>query len=57
MILMPTVQPTFKIDVLKMEQTFQMGYMEGEKAFFILHTDWWGQKESMLNFEGSWDPF
>jgi hypothetical protein len=40
-----------------MEQTFQMGYMEGENAFFILHIDWRGQKESMLNFEGSWDPF
>ncbi len=33
-----------------------MGYMEVEKAFFILHTNWQGQKESMLNFEGSWDP-
>lgn len=57
MILMPIVRPTLTIDVLKMEQTFQMGYMESEKAFFILHSYWWGQKESMLNFEGSWDPF
>jgi hypothetical protein len=57
MILMPIVWPTLKIDVLKMEQAFQMGYMEGEKAFFILHTNWQGQKESMLTFEGSCDPF
>ncbi len=56
MILMPIVRTTLKIDVLKMEQAFQMGYMEGEKAFSILHTNWQGQKQSMLNFESSWDP-
>jgi hypothetical protein len=29
---------TFLIDVLKMEQTFQMGYSEGEKVLFVLLT-------------------
>jgi hypothetical protein len=32
---MPIIQPTLKIDVMKMEQTFQMGYRDGEKAFSL----------------------
>ncbi len=33
MISMPIVCPTFKIDVLKMEQAFHTGYREGDKVF------------------------
>jgi len=32
---MPIIHPTLKIDVMKMEQTFQMGYRDGEKAFSL----------------------
>jgi hypothetical protein len=35
MISMPIVCLAFKIDVLKMEQAFQTGYREGDKAFYI----------------------
>jgi hypothetical protein len=31
-----------KIHVLKMEQAFQMGYMQGEKMFFVSPTNWQG---------------
>jgi hypothetical protein len=33
---MPIVWIALKIDVLKMEQMFQMGYKEGKKVFFCL---------------------
>jgi hypothetical protein len=32
---MPIIHPTLKIDVMKMEKTFQMGYRDGEKAFSL----------------------
>ncbi len=35
MISMPIVRPTLKINVLKMEQAFQMGYWEGNKVFYM----------------------
>jgi hypothetical protein len=37
---MPIVWPTFLIDVLKMEQMFQMGYKEGKKVIFVSLTNW-----------------
>ncbi len=37
---MPIVWPTFLIDVLKMEQMFQMGYKEGKKLIFVSLTNW-----------------
>jgi len=33
MVPMPIVKPTFKINILKMEQAFHMGYREGDKVF------------------------
>jgi len=35
MVTMPIVHLAFKIDVMKMEQAFQMGYKEGERVFYI----------------------
>lgn len=32
---MSIIKPTLKIDVLKMEQIFFMGYGKGEKAFYV----------------------
>jgi hypothetical protein len=39
MISMPIVRPTLKINVLKMEQVFQMGYREGDKVFYVPPTN------------------
>jgi hypothetical protein len=39
MISMPIVRPTLKINVLKMEQAFQMGYQEGNKVFYVFPTN------------------
>jgi hypothetical protein len=36
---MPIVQPTLKINVLKMEHVFQMGYLEGNKLFYVSPTN------------------
>jgi hypothetical protein len=32
---MPIIHPTLKIDVMKMEQAFPMGYRDAEKAFSL----------------------
>jgi hypothetical protein len=39
MISMPIVRPTLKIDVIEMEQTFQMGYQEGDNFFYVFPTN------------------
>jgi hypothetical protein len=39
MISMPMVRPALKIDVLKMEQAFHMGYREGDKVFYVFATN------------------
>ncbi len=40
MISMPIVRLALKIDVLKMEHAFQMGYREGNKVFYVFPTNW-----------------
>jgi hypothetical protein len=39
LIAMPIIRHAFKIDVLKMEHAFQMGYKQGEKVLFISPTN------------------
>jgi hypothetical protein len=39
MISMLVVRPTLKINVLKMEQTFQMGYRESNKVLYVFPTN------------------
>jgi hypothetical protein len=39
MISMHVVKPTLKIDVLKMEHDFHMGYKEGDKVFYVFATN------------------
>ncbi len=34
-------------DVLKMEQTFQMGYKKGEKTFYMSPTNWKCEEEEV----------
>jgi hypothetical protein len=36
---MPNMKLAFKINILKMEQAFQMGYRQGEKVFFVSPTN------------------
>jgi len=35
MLVMPIIHPTLKINVMTMEQAFQMGYRDGDNAFAI----------------------
>ncbi len=35
MVVMPIIHPTLKIDVMKMEQVFDMGDIDGEKTFSL----------------------
>jgi hypothetical protein len=39
MVPMLVVKPTFKIDILKMEHAFHMGYNEGDKVFYLFSTN------------------
>jgi hypothetical protein len=45
---MHAVHLTFKINVPKMEHAFQMGYREGEKAFYVSLTNWKGKEEGVV---------
>jgi hypothetical protein len=40
MISMPIVQLELKFDVLKMEQTFHMGYQKEKKVLYVFPTNW-----------------
>jgi len=39
MVPMPIVRHAFKIDILKMEHAFHMGYREGDKVFYLSPTN------------------
>ncbi len=39
MVPMLVVKHVFKIDILKMEQAFHMGYREGDKVFYLFLTN------------------
>ncbi len=55
MISMHVVCPTFKIDILKMEQTFQTRYREGEKVFYVSPLNWKGEEEFVESYVDSWN--
>ncbi len=42
MVPMLVVRLALKIDILKMEQAFHMGYREGDKVFYLSLTSWKG---------------
>ncbi len=52
---MPIVQPTLKINVLKMEHVFQMGYLEGNKLFYVSPTNQKGEEEFAAYHIHKWD--
>ncbi len=39
MVPMSAMRPTFKINILKMEQAFHMGYKEGDKVYYLSPTN------------------
>jgi hypothetical protein len=49
MISMLVMKSTLKIDVLKMEHAFHMGYREGDKVFFVSATIW-QREEALVEF-------
>ncbi len=46
MISLSVVHPTFKIDTLKMEQTFQTGYQKRDKVFYVSFFNWKGRRNA-----------
>ncbi len=55
MISMLVVCHALKIDVLKMEQAFQIGYCEGEKVFYVFPLSWEGEEEFVDYYIDSWN--
>lgn len=50
MVAMPIVRLVLKINVMKMEQSFQMGYREGEIFFYVSPKNWQGKTKFTTNF-------
>ncbi len=55
MISMLVVRPALKIDVLKMEHVFQMGYQEGDKVFYVSPTNQQGEEAFVAYHIHEWD--
>jgi hypothetical protein len=47
---MPIVHLVLKINVLKMEQAFQVCHMKGEKTFYVSLQNWQGEIKFTTNF-------
>jgi hypothetical protein len=52
---MPMMRSTLKIDVLKMEYAFHMGYMKGDKVFYVFATIWQGEEALVDFYDEGWD--
>jgi hypothetical protein len=52
---MLVVRLAFKIDVLKMEHAFQMGYREGDKMFYVFFTNWQKEEKFVVDHIHHWD--
>jgi len=55
MVPMPIVKPTLKIDILKMEHAFHMGYREGDEVFYLSLIIWKGEEQDVSLHNGTWD--
>jgi hypothetical protein len=55
MIPMLVVKYALRINILKMEQAFHGGYMEGNKVFYVSPTNWQGGVESTTGYELEWN--
>jgi hypothetical protein len=49
------VKLALKIDILKMEHVFQMGYKEGDKVFYVSTTNKQGEETFVNSYEEGWD--
>jgi len=47
MVPMLVVRLALKIDILKMEQAFHMGYREGDEVFYLFPTSWKGEEQNV----------
>jgi len=55
---MPMVRLALKCDLIKLEQQYVHGYVEGSDVFYILVTNEQGEEESVTNNDkASWGPF
>ncbi len=52
---MPVMRSILKIDVLKMEHAFHMGYREGDEVFYVFTTIWQGEEALVDFYEEGWD--
>jgi hypothetical protein len=52
---MLVVKYALRINILKMEQAFHGGYMEGNKVFYVSPTNWQGGVESTTGYELEWN--
>jgi hypothetical protein len=55
MISMHVMRSILKIDVLKMEHAFHMGYREGDEVFYVFTTIWQGEEALVDFYEEGWD--
>ncbi len=55
MVPMAVVRPTFKIDILKLEQAFHMGYKERDKVFYLSLMSWKGKEQDVSLHSGTCD--
>jgi hypothetical protein len=55
MISMHVVCLALKIDVLKMEQAFQIGYNEGDKIFYVSPLNWKGEEQFVDSYINFWN--
>jgi hypothetical protein len=55
MVPMLVVRPTLKIDILKMEQAFHMGYRVRDKVFYLFMMSWKGKEYDLSLHSRTWD--
>ncbi len=55
MVPMLTVRLIFKINILKMEQAFHMGYKEGDKVFYLSLMSQKDEEQDVSLHNGTWD--
>jgi len=55
---MPMVRPALKYDLIKLEQQYVHGYLEGLAVFYVSITNEQGEEESVIDDDkASWGPY
>jgi hypothetical protein len=55
MISMFVICHALKIDVLKLEHAFQIGYCKGDKVLYVSPLNWKGKEEFLDSYVDSWN--